>query len=127
MHTFEISTGNFYNPTGAFVSKAYAGGNCGKNPEGRNNAAMCSVKNIGPLPEGLYTMGAPVEHSHLGPFAIPLTPDPTNEMHGRGDFYVHGDTTPSGNASEGCIILPRAVREALHASPDTRIRVVRAL
>lgn len=127
MHTFEISTGNWYDPAGAFVSKGYAGGNCGKNPEGRNNPAMCSVKNIGPLPEGMYTLGEPVEHSHLGPFAIPLKPDADNEMHGRGDFYVHGDTTPSGNASMGCIIQPRATRNAAHASPDQRLRVVTSL
>lgn len=121
--TFEITTGKFYSPTGEVVSTGYAGGNCGKNPEGRNNPAMCSVKNIGPLPEGLYAMGEPVEHSHLGPFAIPLTPDPANEMFGRGDFFLHGDTTPSGNASEGCIIMPRTTRNAAHSSPDQKIQV----
>lgn len=124
--TFEISTGNFFDPSGKFLSKGYAGGNCGKNPEGRNNPDMCNVHDIGPLPEGLYTMGEPVEHSHLGPFAIPLTPDAANEMFGRGDFYVHGDTTPSGNASKGCIVQPRATRNAAHASPDQRIQVVKS-
>lgn len=121
--TFEITTSKFYDPSGAVVSVGYAGGNCGKNPEGRNNAAMCSVKNIGPLPEGLYTLGIPVDHSRLGAFAIPLIPDSSNEMYGRGDFYMHGDTVPSGNASEGCIILPRSTREAAHASSDQRIQV----
>lgn len=32
-------------------------------------------------------------------------------MHGRAGFYMHGDKVAApGNASEGCIIMPRAVR-----------------
>ncbi len=121
---YESSTGKMFDPAGNFVSRGYAGGNEGKNPEGINNPAMQCVKNIGPLPVGFYTFGAPVLKSHLGPFAIPLIPDTTNKMCGRGDFYCHGDTTPSGNASEGCIIMPRAIRNAMWASPDHRIQVV---
>lgn len=126
MHTWEITAGKLYDPSGGFVSKGYAGGNCGKNPEGIDNADLCNIAKVGPLPPGDYTLGTPVEHSKLGPFAIPLTPDPANEMFGRSDFYVHGDTTPSGRASEGCIILPRMVRDRLHTSPDQKLRVVRA-
>lgn len=126
MWTFEISTGKFFDPTGAFVSKGYAGGNEGKNPEGINNPEMTGVKDIGPLPEGLYTMGEPVEHSRLGPFAVPLTPDPANEMFGRGGFFCHGDTAAlDHSASEGCIILPRAIRELAWNSSDHRLQVVR--
>ena len=113
-----------FDPAGVFKAKGYAGGNEGKNPEGVNNSAMCNVPDVGPLPPGLYTMGTPVEHSHLGAFAIPLTPDPANEMYGRKDFYCHGDTTPSGNASEGCVILPRDIREMMHTSSDQKIQVV---
>ena len=126
--TFEITTGKFYDPSGKVVSVGYAGGDCGKHPEGRNNAAMCSVHDIGPLPEGLYTMGEPVGHSQLGPFAIPLTPDPANEMYGRRGFYLHGDKIGApGAASDGCIVQPRETREAAHASPDQQIRVVGSL
>ena len=99
MWIFEISTGKFFAPGPVLKSKGYAGGNCGKNPEGINNADMQSVHDIGPLPEGLYTRGKLVPQSHLGRDAIALIPDPSNEMHGRGDFYLHGDTTPSGKAS----------------------------
>src|SRR5271165_1598654 len=98
---FEQGTGKMYK----LVEVGYSGGNEGKNPEGKNNPSMDGVKGVGPLPKGVYTLGTPVQQSHLGPFAIPLVPDPANDMKGRGDFYVHGDTTPSGNASEGCIIL----------------------
>ena len=116
MWTFEQRTGKAIDPSGKLVATGYAGGNCGKNQEGKNNPDMQNVKSIGPLPRGIYTLRTPVDHTHLGPFAIPLIPDVTNEMFGRGDFYVHGDTTPSGNASEGCVILPRWVRNLMWSS-----------
>jgi hypothetical protein len=124
MWTFCNSTGGLRDPFDNFVENGYSGGNCGKNPEGRNNPAMCGVKNIGPIPCGTYTMETPILHSHLGPFAIPLTPDPDNDMRGRGGFFVHGDTTPSGNASEGCIILSRGTREKLWNSINHQIQVI---
>lgn len=123
MWVYEQATGQLYNPDGSHASKGYAGGNEGKNPEGINNPAMQCVKLIGPLPVGYYTFGQVVLVSHLGPFAIPLIPDAANNMCGRGDFYMHGDTTPSGNASEGCIIMPRAQRNACWSSTDHRIQV----
>lgn len=123
--TFAIIPGKIFDPSGAFVSPAYAGGNVGKNPDGVNNPADEGLKNIGPLPEGLYTCGEPVEHSQLGAFAIPLHPDPSNDMQGRGGFYLHGDTAAlNHSASEGCIIAPRPTRNAVWASPDHQIQVV---
>ena len=114
-----------FDPTRAYVGLGYAGGDKGQHPEGINNPADESIKDIGPLPEGQYAFGEPVEHSLLGPFAIPLIPDPANEMYGRGDFYCHGDTADlDHSASEGCIIMPRAVREAMWASSDHLIQVV---
>ncbi|MGB8517035.1 MAG: hypothetical protein WCD45_04010, partial [Gallionella sp.] len=102
MWIFEQSTGKLYSKAGVCVATGYAGGNCGKNPEGKNNPAMQNVKSIGVLPQGIYSQGTPIIQSKLGPFAIPLIPDPANIMFGRGSFFCHGDTTPSGNASEGC-------------------------
>jgi hypothetical protein len=122
--TYEQSTGKLFNPDGNFVARGYAGGDCGRHPEGRNNSAMQNVKSIGPLPVGLYTFGDPVLQSHLGPFAIPLIPDPSNDMLGRSDFYCHGDTTPSGSASEGCIIMSRNIRETLWNSLDHELEVI---
>jgi Protein of unknown function (DUF2778) len=125
MWVFEITTGNMYDSNGKLVSKGYAGGNCGKNPEGIDNPDDEGLKNIGPLPEGIYTFGTPVEHSQLGAFAIPLIPDPANNMLGRGGFYLHGDTVQYQAASEGCIIQPRPTRDACWASPDHQLQVVR--
>ena len=121
---YEQTTGKLFTPTGIYAATGYAGGNCGKNPEGKNNPDMQNVKSIGPLPCGLYRMGEVIQQSHLGPFAIPLFPDPNNEMFGRGSFYVHGDTNPPGNASEGCIIQARVIREKMYSSDDKQIQVV---
>jgi len=121
--TFESDTGKLYRPDGSFFAKGYAGGNEGKNPEGINNPLMQSVWNVGPLPIGLYTFGEVVMESKLGPFAIPLIPDKENEMFGRGHFYMHGDTAIPGHASEGCIIMPRPVREEVYSSTDRTIQV----
>ena len=120
---YEIRSGRLTNPDGKFVAIGYSGGDEGRRPDGVNNPAMTSVKSVGPLPRGKYTMGVPVEHSHLGPFAIPLTPDASNVMYGRGDFFVHGDTTPGGNASEGCVIMSRPIRNAMWASLDHELEV----
>jgi hypothetical protein len=123
MWRYEQKTGRLLH-NDACVATGYAGGNCGKNPEGKNNPESQEISKIGPLPQGKYTFGTPVAQSHLGPFAIPLIPDSGNEMFGRSSFYVHGDTTPSGNASEGCIIMPRPIREQVSSSPDNDLEVV---
>lgn len=120
---YEQRTGKIYRPDGTHAGTGYAGGNCGKNPEGVNNHAMQGVRSVGPLPCGLYYRGTVVLQSHLGAFAIPLIPDHANNMLGRSAFYMHGDTTPSGKASEGCIIQARAVREEFYASPEMKIEV----
>jgi Tlde1 domain len=123
MWQYEQNTGKLFRPNGQLLYTGYAGGNCGKNPEGINNHDMQGIHSVGPLPVGIYTFGEPVEGSHLGPFAIPLIPDADNAMFGRGGFFMHGDTTPSGRASEGCIIQPRFVRNECHASQEQKILV----
>jgi hypothetical protein len=123
--TFVIKTGQMLDPSGKLVAVGYAGGNLGKNPEGRNNAEMVSVHNIGPLPMGWYTFGQLFNpHPRLGQYAFELIPDPANEMFGRGGFFCHGDTVPAGNASEGCIIMPRLIREQMYEGQIRRLQVI---
>ena len=123
--TYSQSTGQLTDPDGNFVINGYAGGNCGKNPEGVNNPQCESFPNIGPLPRGLYTLGIPEDNPHLGPFAIPLVPDSSNIMYARGGFFIHGDTSAMNHsASEGCIILPRQFREQMYNSQDHSLQVV---
>lgn len=123
--TYIQASGKLLNPQGQYVITGYAGGNCGKNPEGINNTEMQNVSCVGPLPKGLYTIGQPKDSQKLGPLAIPLTPDSKNKMFGRSAFFIHGDsiTKPRG-ASEGCIIVPRAIREQIINSKDKLLAVV---
>jgi hypothetical protein len=117
-------TGVLCDSQGCGKATGYAGGNCGKNPEGKNNPEMQNIPDVGPLPRGTYTMLAPVPHPKLGPLAIPLKPDPSNEMFGRGGFYCHGDSIENpGNVSEGCIVMPLWIRAMLATSQD-RVIVV---
>lgn len=107
-----------YAPNLKLVATGYAGGNGGKNPEGINNPEMQFTHDIGPICQGEYELQEPLAMSKLGPYTIPLKPKVDNKMEGRGGFYIHGDTTPSGNASHGCIIMPRNIREQMWKSGD---------
>jgi hypothetical protein len=56
---------------------------------------------------------------------LPLTPDPSNEMHGRAGFLIHGDSTAHmGYASEGCLVFQRSVREKVWVAGDHKLSVV---
>ena len=127
MWTFNNSTGELLDPSGDHVETGYAGGAAGARPEAVNNPEYQYTKGVGPLPVGLYLMEEAVEGSHLGPLAIPLTPDSANDMRGRGDFYIHGDHIGKvRSASDGCIIMSHGTRQALVANVDKHIRVVSA-
>jgi hypothetical protein len=119
MISYQVSTGKLAR-NGAPLGSGYSG-----QPECRNDPNKCDVHNHGPIPPGRYTIGEPVNTETHGPFVLPLTPDESNEMHGRSGFLIHGDSVAHpGTASQGCIILPRAVREAVHASGDRDLEVV---
>jgi hypothetical protein len=125
MWTFESSTGDIIDAKGNVVWHGYAG-----HGSGLNNPAMQDIHGIGPLPEGLYSMAAPVDHPRVGRFAIQLTPHAENKMFGRSGFFIHGDRIGSEGlflASDGCIIAIRWVRELMYASGDHVLRVVAVL
>lgn len=105
--------------------EVYAMGYAGAG-EGKNNPDMQHVHNVGPLPRGKYTIvGRPYDTKAHGPFVLRLQPDPCNEMCGRAGFLIHGDSIKNpGTASEGCIIVPRPVREKIWASGDKEVEVV---
>jgi len=122
---YEITTGKLFDPCGDKVASGYSGGNCGKVPEAVNDPAYCSVHATGPIPVGLYTHGLVVDHSQLGPFAIPLLPFQSNDMFGRGGLFMHGDNEQMNeSASEGCIIMPFTVRKLFYNSTDNVLEVV---
>jgi hypothetical protein len=118
--TYVISTGALLDPDGNPAGSGYAG-----QPPHVNDVLAIVQHSVGPLPPGLYTVGAPIDSPHLGPFALPLTPDPSNVMYGRDGFYCHGDSLAHpGYASDGCIIMPRNVRERLNGWTDRTLQVV---
>lgn len=81
---------------------------------------------MGPLPRGKYTIG-PLQPSHgaLGTNVAALIPDPSNEMFGRGSFYIHGRKGPTDmDASEGCIVVDHDPRMEILSSDDRELEVV---
>lgn len=120
MWTYQQSTGRLCYE-GKLVTVGYAGRGLGK-----NNPAAQEMHGIGPLPVGKYRIGVPVDGTHLGPYALPLTPDPSNEMFGRGDFYIHDDSIAHpGEASEGCIVtIGVATRRTIWHSDDHDLTVL---
>ena len=94
--------------------------------EGLNNPRYEDVVSVGPLPCGDYMIGAPQEpQTHLGPLAFPLTPLPSTDMHGRSDFFIHGDNVHlNHSASDGCIIAGHELRMLIERSVPCKLTVV---
>jgi hypothetical protein len=122
MWKYSQTTGELFDPNGALLDTGYSGKGAAKNQPDQ----QC-VANLGPIPRGYYTIGAAVDHPRLGPVALPLAPDAANDMCGRSEFFVHGDSVSHpGNASDGCIIMTRTTRQHLDGNPDKRLLVVRS-
>ena len=114
------ATGELVSAAGEVVSTGYSGAGAGK-----NNPSMQEVIDVGPIPQGLYGIEAPIDSPIHGPYALPLVPDARNDMFGRAGFLIHGDSIDHpGFASEGCIIQPLAAREQVWDSGDHQLQVV---
>ncbi len=91
---------------------------------GRNNPALEAVSNVGPIPRGRYRIGPQHAHPTKGPYTMGLTPVGHGAQH-RSHFLIHGDSIRHpGDASEGCIVLSRPVRQVISASGDPVLQVV---
>lgn len=116
---YEQATGQLSHD-GVDVAVGYAGAG-----EGKNNPDMQDVQCVGPIPRGRYSINAPMDTKTHGPYAMHLTPDPSNDMCGRSAFMIHGDSVVHpGTASEGCIIQARPVRQQIWNSGDHDLTVV---
>lgn len=92
---------------------------------GLNNPAMQAARGIGPIPQGRWTIAGCHDSPNTGPCTLTLAPDPGTATFGRSAFRIHGDSLAHpGTASHGCIILPRAVRDAIWASGDRILQVI---
>ncbi|MDO9710743.1 tlde1 domain-containing protein [Paracraurococcus lichenis] len=122
-YTYEQATGRLLLTEGGqndLIATGYSGS---EEHGGKNNPKAQCLQDVGPLPRGSYTIGAP--RPGPSPFSLPLTPDPANDMCGRSAFLIHGDSIARpGTASHGCIILDRAARERIAASGIDRLVVV---
>jgi len=106
------------------IATGYSGSGAGK-----NNPAMESVPNVGPIPNGDWVIsGPPVDTPSHGPYVLHLEPAAGTETFGRSGFLMHGDSKEHpGCASEGCVVLPRKVREQVWNSGDRELRVIAEL
>lgn len=90
----------------------------------KNKPASQSLKGLGPIPQGRWRIGAPYRSQSVGPYALRLTPDTSTKTFGRTALLIHGDSIKApGTASNGCIILPRSVRERIWTSGDRDLLV----
>ena len=123
MWTYSQINGELLDPTGKILAAGYSGMGLYKNDPTAEN-----VHSEGPIPCGKYTINPPESTVEHGPYVLPLTPDEGNEMFGRAGFLIHGDSLEHpGAASEGCIIMPRAVREAIWQSGNHELQVISGL
>lgn len=120
MWTYRQTNGELIDPDGKTIAFGYSGRGAGK-----NNPNMQDVHNVGPIPQGLYIIGIPVDTEKHGPYFLPLTPDPENQMFGRSAFGMHGDNIVNpGTASEGCIIQSKLSRVTVWESGDHLLKVI---
>jgi hypothetical protein len=121
MWNYAQTTGELFDPSGNLVQTGYSG-----KGDAKNDPDQQCVVDMGPIPRGLYTIQPAVTDPILGPVAIPLDPDASNNMCGRSGFFIHGDNVSDpGNASQGCIIMQRTTRDQVNGSDDKRFQVVR--
>lgn len=120
---YSQSSGNFYAGAHgcgrALMYRGYSGhGEYINDPDAEAKVAR------GPIPRGVWKMARAFRHKNLGPLAIPLSPV-GHTAYGRSEFFIHGDNNlRNRSASQGCIILPRFVREAIDARFGAALEVV---
>lgn len=129
MLIYSQTTGKLTNqdgtPFAGWTGAGYSGLGAGK-----NNPLAQGEAGVGPIPRGMWHIGAPYNSARTGPFTLPLirldgTPDDRDDATGRSAFRIHGDSVKApGTASHGCIILPRIIREAIHNSRNELLQVI---
>ena len=119
------SEGSLWSPQGTKVGVGFSGHDVGV-----NNPSLQSAPNVGPIPQGVWMIASePQGPSHLGPLALALIPVTGTITFGRSGFFLHGDSTEdvldhTKDASHGCLVFARVVREQVLASPVKELVVV---
>lgn len=110
------------NTVSILTTACYAG-----SPAGLNDPAKQEIPDVGPIPQGSYTIGAPFSDPERGPFVMHLTPNQGTNTFGRSGFLFHGDAVApadQGKISKGCIVVPHDPRARIAVSPDRNLFVV---
>lgn len=113
--SWDQSEGGLY-LDGRLLGRGYSGRGAG-----RNNPAMEAVREVGPIPAGRWRIGPPRTSARTGPHVMDLTPV-GHDAHGRSAFQIHGDNA-AGDASSGCIVLPRVHRELISKNGPRTLEV----
>lgn len=96
--------------------------------EGKNNPEMQDVRDVGPIPCGMFSIMPPHDSTKTGSYSMVLVPDVDDHLFGRGDFRIHGDSLQHpGEASDGCLILRLHDRRLLWQAGDRRLKVISGL
>lgn len=98
----------------------------GAEPDGKNNPAKEAVADVGPIPQGEWTIeGPPQDTPEHGPYVLRLEPKPVTYTFGRSGFLMHGDSEEHpGQASKGCIIANKVIRTRVWQSGDMNLQVI---
>jgi hypothetical protein len=105
------------------VGQGYSGNN--NNGLNMNNPNSQGIGYNGPIPQGGWSIGAQTHSNRTGAGVLPLTPINGTNTYNRNAFQVHGDNRwRSNNASDGCIVIGRGVRDRIAGSNDTLLWVV---
>lgn len=121
MYKYNSATGGFY--LRDIDSVPYVYGYSGHGVHKNCPEDEC-IRHLGPIPRGKYRIGPRRDDpGGLGPVVMNLDPLPGTNTFGRSLFRIHGDNKEH-NASHGCIILPRAIREMIAESGEHELLVV---
>jgi hypothetical protein len=124
MWTYNVSTGTLGQNGNIVDTDCYSGAY----PDGFNDATKQNVPDVGPIPEGFYTIeGPPYSDTEHGPYILRLEPDANNVMFGRVGFLLHGKPKPPADirsGSKGCICAGPATRSRVWQSGDSRLQVI---
>ncbi|HVS39724.1 MAG TPA: tlde1 domain-containing protein [Gemmataceae bacterium] len=120
-YVYEQTTGNLYLVAGAdrtLLGTGYSG-----TGDGRNNPDLQGTRNVGPIPQGLWRIGDAHDSQKTGKLVMDLTPVGHDAL-GRSDFQMHGDNAKTHDASHGCIVMDRSVREKIASGEVRELEVV---
>jgi hypothetical protein len=122
MWIYRQSTGELFcrmkNETASLEADHLVGRGYSGSGKGKNNPDMQSVKNVGPVPRGLWRMqlitdanGKAIDYESKRAPVIRLIPDTSTNLYGRSGLLIHGDAIAApGTASHGCIIEDYDIR-----------------